>query len=63
MHKIKIYLMQKKIKSLPKKIIYSLPAIEIEKSLYVPFLTKEIRTEINILFQPSIPLAKKIFSY
>ncbi len=53
----------KKIKELPKKIIYSLPAIEIEQSLYVPFLTKQRRADINILFQPSIPLAKKIFSY
>lgn len=47
-----------KIKSLPKKIIYSLPAIEIKQTIYVPFLTKQQRTELNINFKPSIPLAK-----
>ena len=48
----------KKIKSLPKKIIYSLPAIEIKQTIYVPFLTKQQRTELNINVKPSIPLAK-----
>lgn len=53
----------KKYQSLPKKIFYSLPIIEIKGTLYVPFLTKHPIPEINIYFEPSIPLAKTIFNY
>ncbi|MBP9792248.1 MAG: tRNA lysidine(34) synthetase TilS [Rickettsiales bacterium] len=53
----------KKYKTLPKKIFYSLPVLELQDQIYVPFLTNHTPSEINIYFEPSIPLAKTIFSY
>lgn len=51
-----------KYEDIPKKILYSLPTLMINNTIYVPFLTKQRISEINIYFSPSIPLAKNAFS-